>query len=676
MTPEEREEIRSNVDLASLVGDDVELRRRGDKLWTCCPFHEEKTPSFMIDESDQHFHCFSCGAHGDVFDYVMQTRGMTFPEAAELLATRAGIELDRHGAHAKGPSKARMSAAIAKAALIARQLLEDKDRPDAARARSWLEEHGIGSEARDRWNLGLLPGGNVLTRALQKAGYTESELRIAGVSNGRVDSLYHVICVPVPGAEGRPVGIAAQTLTVRPRAFATRTLRQSTFGTKEHGHPEPFTYKALFGLPQAAEAIRATGEAIVTLTPVEAIALHEAGTKSAVSSLGGGLFERQAKTLVANGARTITLAYPSDGVGTLAALASTPAAMELAATIRWAPADNGHATHTGPGSELVEAVVKRHASKENPQTPSQLVNSISKVCANLRIAADEDSAKAAILAELVADAFGVRDHHALMGPLIDGSPIGSSAWRERLQSPVPDTLDAPLVATTLTVARERSRHPHHLAHRPQREDNRHRAGNVGESPLQHTHTQSDEQEAIMGDTNAIETHYIDTAPRTKLATPEEISLMSDLQALAKVDELRQAAREAAADGHPQEAFTLYANACDVAENNLVCVDVIAEYADALEEHGHHGLSGEYHEWHDNLTNAMADYGLPFPGYEDRLRAEAAQASQAPQGIQAPQSEGKRERLADAASHARAAAALASGQPPTRGHLPSREAPQP
>ncbi len=91
--PDDVREIKSRLDIADVIGDYVPLKKKGNSLWGLCPFHTEKTPSFSVSRERQTFHCFGCGKGGDIFSFVMELEGLAFPEALELLASRAGVTL-------------------------------------------------------------------------------------------------------------------------------------------------------------------------------------------------------------------------------------------------------------------------------------------------------------------------------------------------------------------------------------------------------------------------------------------------------------------------------------------------------------------------------------------------------------------------------------------------------
>ena len=160
------------------------------------------------------------------------------------------------------------------------------------------------------------------------------------------------------------------------------------------------------------------------------------------------------------------------------------------------------------------------------------------------------------------------------------------------------------------------------------------------------------------------------AQRVSLSTPEEIECMSDLQAIERIDELRAAARMAESLGLEVEARTLYANACDIVEHNLIVPETIGEYADLLESQGLSDIAAGYRTWHKEFTEALAQYDLPARGYEARLRIEATrQYKRADASSRTHSPEGSRERIGDAVTQARSASQ-------SLGQAPSRELPSP
>jgi len=151
--------VREATDLVALIAERVVLKQKGRLFWGCCPFHNERTPSFKIDPDTQLWHCFGCGKGGDVFGYMMEAEKLEFPEAVRALADRAHIEIKETGGRGvpRGLKDRLMQACDAAAEYYHMQLMRSKD-AGAAKARAYLGERGFGSGPSATWGLGYSPG--------------------------------------------------------------------------------------------------------------------------------------------------------------------------------------------------------------------------------------------------------------------------------------------------------------------------------------------------------------------------------------------------------------------------------------------------------------------------------------------------------------------------------------
>ncbi|MDR7453485.1 MAG: CHC2 zinc finger domain-containing protein, partial [Armatimonadota bacterium] len=157
LTPEVKEEIRRRTDLVALVGAHAALKRSGRYYKGLCPFHQEKTPSFHVDAERGLFHCFGCGAGGDVFDFVMRTANLTFAEAAHELARRAGVVIDTSPEAAQRASeRQQLLRALDAAHDYFRTALAG---PRGKRARDYLARRGVNETVAARFGLGYAPPG-------------------------------------------------------------------------------------------------------------------------------------------------------------------------------------------------------------------------------------------------------------------------------------------------------------------------------------------------------------------------------------------------------------------------------------------------------------------------------------------------------------------------------------
>ena len=181
------DELRTRVALADIVGKRVRLIRRGREHTGLCPFHKEKTPSFTVNEEKGFYHCFGCGKHGSVIDFVMETEGLSFPEAVERLARDAGMELPERDSQSRVRDESRTSLLAANEAAAA---FEKSSRCPRAGALDYLRERGLTDQTIATFRLGFAPDRrDALKAALIREGFP----RPSGGS-GRLD--------PAPASEG------------------------------------------------------------------------------------------------------------------------------------------------------------------------------------------------------------------------------------------------------------------------------------------------------------------------------------------------------------------------------------------------------------------------------------------------------------------------------------------
>ena len=210
--------VREATDLVSLVNERVVLTQKGRLFWGCCPFHDEKTPSFKIDPDLQNWHCFGCGKSGDVFGYLMESEHLEFPEAVRALADRANIEITEVGGSGIPRSlKERMMQACAEAEeFYHMQLMRSRD-AGPSQARAYLHDRGFGSECARGWHLGYAPGHGKLVAHLQSRGFTRDEIvgaDLAYVNKGGrlVDRFFERVMFPVHDLQGRSIAFGGRIM--------------------------------------------------------------------------------------------------------------------------------------------------------------------------------------------------------------------------------------------------------------------------------------------------------------------------------------------------------------------------------------------------------------------------------------------------------------------------------
>ena len=298
-------EIKERLDIVELVGDYVPLRKVGKNLRGLCPFHAEKTPSFYVSPERQTFHCYGCSRGGDIFSFVMEREGLSFPEALEMLAERAGVEIRR-----SVQGKRNLSEIMELALGFYRENLQS---PSGEAARKYLETRRLSPSAWSQFELGWAPPAwDALWTMLQKKGVSRQEALACGLiiegQKGDYDRFRGRVLFPIRDIAGK--------LT----AFGGRIL--SGEGAKYINSPEgPLFNKRglLYLLPAAKAIIRETGSAVVVEGYMDALRLHICGFRNAVATLGTSLTAEQA-ALLKRMADRVLICYDSDAAGQEATL--------------------------------------------------------------------------------------------------------------------------------------------------------------------------------------------------------------------------------------------------------------------------------------------------------------------------------------------------------------------
>jgi DNA primase len=298
--------------MVEVVSAHSDLRQQGGRWVGLCPFHEERTPSFSVNAVDKLYYCFGCEAGGDVFRFLQEKEGLEFPEAVEVLAERYGVELEREQEDPKREAARKRRDRLRQlldrtAAFYASYLWESGE---AAKARDYLAERGLGEEVLRDFGIGYAPSAwdKVLTRG-QRAGFSVDELRAAGlVQKGRGGGVYdrfrERITFPVRDERGRVIG------------FGARAMR-SEQGAKYINSAEGELYRkseTLYGVDRARGAIAKAGRAVVVEGYTDVLALHQAGIGEAVGVMGTAITEEQV-AMLSRQVKEVVLALDADSAG-------------------------------------------------------------------------------------------------------------------------------------------------------------------------------------------------------------------------------------------------------------------------------------------------------------------------------------------------------------------------
>ncbi len=307
-------QIQDRLDIVEIISSYVTMRRSGKNFKANCPFHGEKTPSFMVSPDKQIFHCFGCGAGGNVFGFVMKIEKKDFREAVEALADRAGIELPKDSkADPKAEERTNQLLTVhAKAADFYHQFL--LMRKEAAPAREYLEKRGLGRETILNFKLGYAPELWDAFYSSVKGQFPDAVLEKTGLilprkeGGGFYDRFRNRVIFPILDPKGACI------------AFGGRVLDDSL--PKYLNSPETEIYskgRQLYGVFQARKEIRELDAVVVTEGYMDLISCHQGGVHNVVASLGTALTPDQARILKRH-TKNVFIVYDADKAGEAATL--------------------------------------------------------------------------------------------------------------------------------------------------------------------------------------------------------------------------------------------------------------------------------------------------------------------------------------------------------------------
>jgi DNA primase len=445
ITRDSIEEVRRANDLVEVVGGYMPLQKRGGAFWACCPFHDEKTPSFQVHPVRQTYKCFGCGEFGSVIDFVLKHERLDFVETIEKLAARAGVPLKYERG---GPTPAERSLRARALDIMAWAqsgfAAHLKRTPEAL---EYLEARGLGGEVAERWGIGYAPDAwERLTGAALNKFRDEEALLATGLTR-RNDSgkLYDFfrgrVTFPIRDAQQRVVGFGARVLDPEAK---TQKYVNSAEGLLFHKS------KILYAMDRLAQSakLKETGRVLLMEGYTDVIAAHEAGFDNAVAPLGTAL-TREQLTLLRRYNCGVTLVLDGDDAGVTAAERAVNVTLEAGvdakvAVIRGAKDPFDLLRNNGP--EALEALLaeardafdfklsvlrKRH-DFSRPVEAEQALKELATTIA----AADSDSLRE-LLARKAAAQLGVREQ-AVMKALAGAPAVGNAPAPQQADEAVAD----------------------------------------------------------------------------------------------------------------------------------------------------------------------------------------------------------------------------------------------
>jgi len=311
------ETVKERTDVVDLIGAQVQLRQTGRSFKGLCPFHNEKSPSFVVYPDTQSYHCFGCGKSGDIFTYIMDTENLDFRDALKLLADRAGVQLESQIQQRRDPERDRERDQLIdlneRAAAFFSNVLWTS--PAAAEARTVLDRRGVDRRTAERFGIGFAPDsfdalkGYFLSRDVNELELVGAGLLTRREEDGRTwDRFRNRITFPIRNREGKAVGFGARAMgDANPKYL--NTAGTAIFDKRS----------LLYALDKAYDAVRRLRSIVIVEGYMDAIAAHQHGHENVVASMGTALTPAQVSSIRRYVDR-VYLALDSDAAGQLATL--------------------------------------------------------------------------------------------------------------------------------------------------------------------------------------------------------------------------------------------------------------------------------------------------------------------------------------------------------------------
>lgn len=316
-----KEEVRSRLAIEDVIGEYVQLKRAGRNWKGLSPFSAEKTPSFVVSPDKQIWHDFSSGRGGDMFSFVMEMEGLDFRAALELLARRAGVDLEQYQQAGSRGRSAQSKERLYEVLELAAKFYQTQLRGHKTALEYVLGKRQFSKETVLEWRLGYSPNtGSALTDFLKSKGFTASEIKLAGLNNQRGGDMFRGrLQIPLCDPSGRVIGFTARLLADDPNAPKyINTPATPLYDKSRH----------VFGLHLAKEAIRKSKFVVLAEGNLDVIQSHQAGVRQVVATAGTALTEPHLKAL-SRLTGDIRLSFDADKAGLNATERAIPVAAKV-----------------------------------------------------------------------------------------------------------------------------------------------------------------------------------------------------------------------------------------------------------------------------------------------------------------------------------------------------------
>ena len=310
------QEVRDRIALSKYIGQHVELKRSGSNYKGLCPFHHEKTPSFMVSDEKQIFHCFGCSVGGDVITFLMKHQGLSFPEAVETLAKEAGLPMPASFDGETDQKRKFLLLTVQKALEIYKKQLSTNS---SGMATSYLKKRGVSDKTREECGLGFSPEyGNLLYQSFNSQPKLMKSAIELGLIRSKTPGNYYDffrnrLIFPIFSPRGEPIAFSARALGSKQEPKYLNSPESSLFHKSN----------ALYGLNMAGKAIRLSDMAIIVEGQFDAISAHQGGVSNVVAPLGTALTAGHLHVL-SRYTNNITLVFDGDNAGKKAAWRMLP----------------------------------------------------------------------------------------------------------------------------------------------------------------------------------------------------------------------------------------------------------------------------------------------------------------------------------------------------------------
>lgn len=316
-TEESLQLLRQRIDLAEVLSAHIDLKRAGASYKALCPFHDEKSPSFIVHKGDSHYHCFGCGAHGDAIAFLMSHLKMSFADAVESLADRFQVSLEHveKQGEKKGPNKTRLKEALREAKRFYHFYLLYTE--EGHEALEYLYQRGLDLDFIELFEIGFAPkNAGVFQATMRGLHFDDTILEETGlITNSqrgqKRDFFFNRVMFPIKDSVGQVVG------------FSARKIKEDTFGPKYLNTPETVLFKKsqlLYGLSECRKRIAKEKKAILVEGQIDTLRLIQEGFDRTVAGQGTAFTEDHANELIKLGVQEIFIAFDGDEAGRQAAI--------------------------------------------------------------------------------------------------------------------------------------------------------------------------------------------------------------------------------------------------------------------------------------------------------------------------------------------------------------------